>query len=235
MSASAQGTAGIDRANMNLSVKPGNDFYEYAIGGWRKAHPLDAEHARNGSFTDLDEMNQKRILELIQEYSSKPQAQGTLGQKIGSLYNLAMDSVRRNREGAAPIQPVLKKIADIQNRRDYQLVTSQLDARGISCMMFGMGVGADQKDAANNLVGIGQGGLGLGERDYYLSDDAQVKGVRDAYVKFLTAILATTLLQHRRRQRQQCASRHASPRQATLRCSSVTYRPTIIKSHTTSW
>ena len=189
MSASAQGTAGIDRANMNLSVKPGNDFYEYAIGGWRKAHPLDAEHARNGSFTDLDEMNQKRILELIQEYSSKPQAQGTLGQKIGSLYNLAMDSVRRNREGAAPIQPVLKKIADIQNRRDYQLVTSQLDARGISCMMFGMGVGADQKDAANNLVGIGQGGLGLGERDYYLSDDAQVKGVRDAYVKFLTTIL----------------------------------------------
>ncbi|WP_337642077.1 M13 family metallopeptidase [Prevotella sp.] len=189
MSASAQGTAGIDRANMNLSVKPGNDFYEYAIGGWRKAHPLDAEHARNGSFTDLDEMNQKRILALIQEYSSKPQAQGTLGQKIGSLYNLAMDSVRRNREGAAPIQPVLKKIADIQNRRDYQLVTSQLDARGISCMMFGMGVGADQKDAANNLVGIGQGGLGLGERDYYLSDDAQVKGVRDAYVKFLTTIL----------------------------------------------
>ena len=165
MSASAQGTVGIDRANMNLSVKPGNDFYEYAIGGWRKAHPLDAEHARNGSFTDLDEMNQKRILELIQEYSSKPQTQGTLGQKIGSLYNLAMDSVRRNREGAAPIQPVLKKIADIQNRRDYQLVTSQLDARGISCMMFGMGVGADQKDAANNLVGIGQGGLGLGERD----------------------------------------------------------------------
>ena len=236
MSASAQGTAGIDRANMNLSVKPGNDFYEYAIGGWRKAHPLDAEHARNGSFTDLDEMNQKRILALIQEYSSKPQAQGTLGQKIGSLYNLAMDSVRRNREGAAPIQPVLKKIADIQNRRDYQLVTSQLDARGISCMMFGMGVGADQKDAANNLVGIGQGGLGLGERDYYLSDDAQVKGVRDAYVKFLTAShsLATTLLQHRRRQRQQCVSRHASPRQATLRCSSVTYRPTIIKSHTTS-
>ena len=189
MSASAQGTAGIDRANMNLSVKPGNDFYEYAIGGWRKAHPLDAEHARNGSFTDLDEMNQKRILALIQEYSSKPQAQGTLGQKIGSLYNLAMDSVRRNREGAAPIQPVLKKIADIKNRRDYQLVTSQLDARGISCMMFGMGVGADQKDAANNLVGIGQGGLGLGERDYYLSDDAQVKGVRDAYVKFLTTIL----------------------------------------------
>ena len=189
MPLSSQNTSGINRANMNTSVKPGNDFYEYAIGGWRKAHPLDAEHARNGSFTDLDEMNQKRILELIKEYSSTPQPQGSLGQKIGSLYNLAMDSVRRNREGAAPVQPVLKRIADIQNRREYQLVTAQLDARGISCMMYGMGIGADMKDAANNLVGIGQSGLGLGERDYYLSDDAQVKAVREAYVKYLVTIL----------------------------------------------
>ena len=189
MSASAQTSKGIDLANMDRSVKPGNDFYEYAIGGWRKAHPLDAEHARNGSFTDLDEMNQKRILGLINEYSSTPQVHGTLGQKIGTLYNLAMDSVRLNREGAAPLQPILKKIADITDRREYQLVTAQLDARGVGCLMFGVGVGADMKDAANNLVGIGQGGLGLGERDYYLSDDAQVKAVREAYAKYLKQIL----------------------------------------------
>ena len=81
MSASAQTSKGIDLANMNKAVKPGNDFYEYAIGGWRKAHPLDAEHARNGSFIDLEEMNQKRILGLINEYSSKPQTKGTLGLK----------------------------------------------------------------------------------------------------------------------------------------------------------
>lgn len=189
MSASAQTSKGIDLANMDRSVKPGNDFYEYAIGGWRKAHPLDAEHARNGSFTDLDEMNQKRILGLINEYSSTPQVHGTLGQKIGTLYNLAMDSVRLNREGAAPLQPILKKIAAITDRREYQLVTAQLDARGVGCLMFGVGVGADMKDAANNLVGIGQGGLGLGERDYYLSDDAQVKAVREAYAKYLKQIL----------------------------------------------
>ena len=189
MSANAQTSKGIDPANMNTAVKPGDDFYEYAIGGWRKAHPLDAEHARNGSFTDLDEMNQKRILGLINEYSSKPQTHGTLGQKIGTLYNLAMDSVRLNKEGAAPLQPILKKISDITDRREYQLVTSQLDARGVSCMMFGLGVGADMKDAANNLVGVGQGGLGLGERDYYLSDDAQVKAVREAYAKYLKQIL----------------------------------------------
>ena len=189
MSAGAQTSRGINPAYMNTAVKPGNDFYEYAIGGWRKAHPLDAEHARNGSFIDLDEMNQKRILGLISEYSSKPQPKGTLGQKIGSLYNLAMDSVRRNREGAEPLKPIIKAISDISDRREYQLVTAQLDRRGIGCMMFGVGVGADMKDAANNLVGIGQGGLGLGERDYYLSDDAQVKAVREAYHKYLKQIL----------------------------------------------
>ncbi len=189
MTASAQGTSGIDRNNMNPSVKPGNDFYEYAIGGWRKAHPLDAEHARNGSFIDLDELNQKRILGLIEEYSSKPQEKGTLGQKIGSLYNLAMDSVRRNREGAEPLKPVLAKIAAVADRREYQLVVAQLDRCGISCMMYGLGVGADMRDAANNIVGIGQGGLGLGERDYYIKDDEQSKKVLDAYKKFLVEIL----------------------------------------------
>ena len=189
MTAVAQTSKGINTAYMNTSVKPGNDFYEYAIGGWRKAHPLDAEHARNGSFIDLEELNQKRILGLIEEYSSKQQPKGSLGQKIGTLYNLAMDSVRLNREGAAPLQPMLKTINAIADRREYQLVTAQLDARGISCIMFGVGVGADMKDADNNLVGLGQGGLGLGERDYYLSDDAQVKAVRNTYAKYLKQIL----------------------------------------------
>lgn len=189
MTAGAQGTSGIDRANMNPTVKPGNDFYEYAIGGWRKAHPLDAEHARNGSFTDLDEMNQKRILGLIEEYSKTAQPKGSLGQKIGSLYNLAMDSVRRNREAAEPLKPVLAKIAAINNRRQYQLVAAQLDRRGIGVLMFGMGVDADMKDAANNLVSVGQGGLGLGERDYYIKDDEQSKKVLAAYKKYLVDIL----------------------------------------------
>ena len=189
LTAEAQGTVGIDRANMNTAVKPGNDFYEYAIGGWRKAHPLDAEHARNGSFIDLDELNQKRIRGLIEEYSSTPQPQGTLGQKIGSLYNLAMDSVRRNREGVAPVRPVLDEIAAITSRQQYQLVAAQLDRQGVGVMMFGVGVGADMRDAANNIVSVGQGGLGLGNRDYYTKDDEQSKKVLAAYKKYLTDLL----------------------------------------------
>ena len=86
--------SGIDKTNMDLTIKPGNDFYRYAAGNWMKNHPLDAEHTDNGAFTDLFEQNQKRIQDIILEYASKPQQKGSLGQKIGSLYNLRMDSVR---------------------------------------------------------------------------------------------------------------------------------------------
>ncbi len=177
--------SGIDPANMDLSIKPGDDFYRYAAGNWMKNHPLDAEHPANGAFTDLSEQNQKRIQEIILEYASKPQQKGTLGQKIGSLYNLRMDSVRLNKEGWAPIKPTLDRIAAIKDRCEYQLVTAQLDARGENTMMFGIGVGADLRDAANNLVEADQGGLGLGVRDYYLNDDEQAVKIRNAYKAYL--------------------------------------------------
>ncbi len=190
----AQGnlSSGIDLKSLDTSVKPGDDFYHYAAGGWLKSHPLDAEHVHNGAFTDLQELSQKRIQDIILGFASKPQAQGTLGQKIGSLYNLLMDSVRLNREGWTPVKPTLDKIAAIKNRKEYQLVCAQLDRRGESTMMFGIGVGADQKDSEWNIVAVGQGGLGLGERDYYLSDDAQNKRVLEAYKQYLKKLFALT-------------------------------------------
>lgn len=190
----AQGnlSSGIDLKNLDTSVKPGDDFYHYAAGGWLKSHPLDAEHVQNGAFTDLYEQSQKRIQDIILDFASKPQKQGTLGQKIGSLYNLLMDSVRLNREGWRPIKPTLDKIAAIKNRKEYQLVCAQLDRNGESTMMFGFGAGADQKDSEWNLVAVGQGGLGLGERDYYLSDDAQNKRVLEAYKQYLKKLFTLT-------------------------------------------
>lgn len=190
----AQGnlSSGIDLKNLDTSVKPGDDFYHYAAGGWLKSHPLDAEHVQNGAFTDLYEQSQKRIQDIILDFASKPQKQGTLGQKIGSLYNLLMDSVRLNREGWRPIKPTLDKIATIKNRKEYQLVCAQLDRNGESTMMFGIGAGADQKDSEWNLVAVGQGGLGLGERDYYLSDDAQNKRVLEAYKQYLKKLFTLT-------------------------------------------
>lgn len=190
----AQGnlSSGIDLKNLDTSVKPGDDFYHYAAGGWLKSHPLDAEHVQNGAFTDLYEQSQKRIQDIILDFASKPQKQGTLGQKIGSLYNLLMDSVRLNREGWRPIKPTLDKIAAIKNRKEYQLVCARLDRNGESTMMFGIGAGADQKDSEWNLVAVGQGGLGLGERDYYLSDDAQNKRVLEAYKQYLKKLFTLT-------------------------------------------
>ncbi|MBP3230653.1 MAG: M13 family metallopeptidase [Prevotella sp.] len=179
--AMAQGLAGIDKNNLDPTVKPGNDFYRYAAGGWLKSHPLDAEHTSNGSFTDLSEACQKQIQELILQAAEKETTKGTLGQKIGSLYKLMMDSVRLNREGWAPIKPTLDKIAAIKDRREYQLVTAQLDRKGEGTMMYGIGVGADMRNASMNLVSVGQGGIGLGTRDYYLNDDAQTVRIRDTY------------------------------------------------------
>lgn len=181
-------SSGIDKANMNLDVKPGADFYEYAAGGWLKTHPLDAEHPTNGAFVDLEEQNQKRIKGLIEEYSSKSQPKGSLGQKIGDLYNLMMDSVRLNREGAAPLKPVLAKVEAIKNKKEYQLVMAQLDYQGVGAMMFGISVGADQRNASQNIVGISQGGIGLGERDYYLNDDEQTVKVRNAYKEYIKTL-----------------------------------------------
>lgn len=181
-------SSGIDKANMNLDVKPGADFYEYAAGGWLKTHPLDAEHPTNGAFVDLEEQNQKRIKGLIEEYSSTSQPKGSLGQKIGDLYNLMMDSVRLNREGAAPLKPVLAKVEAIKNKKEYQLVTAQLDYHGVGAMMFGISVGADQRNASQNIVGISQGGIGLGERDYYLNDDEQTVKVRNAYKEYIKTL-----------------------------------------------
>lgn len=185
-------SSGIDKANMNLDVKPGADFYEYAAGGWLRTHPLDAEHPTNGAFVDLEEQNQKRIKGLIEEYSSTSQPKGSLGQKIGDLYNLMMDSVRLNREGAAPLKPVLAKIEAIKNKKEYQLVTAQLDRQGASAMMFGISVGADQRNASQNIVGISQGGIGLSERDYYLNDDEQTVKVRNAYKEYIKTLFQLT-------------------------------------------
>jgi putative endopeptidase len=178
-------STGIDPANLDISVRPGDDFFQYAAGGWMKNHPLDSEHPENGAFVDLSEQNTLRIQELILQYAGTPQEKGSLGQKIGSLYNLRMDSVRLNREGWTPIKPVLERIAAIKDRKEYQLVTAQIDRRGEETMMYGIGVGADMRNASMNIVSVGQGGLGLGTRDYYLNDDEQTTRIREAYKTYM--------------------------------------------------
>ena len=94
--------SGIDKKNLNLSIKPGNDFYEYSVGGWTKAHPLTPEYSSYGVTEELAERNRQQIRTLIEGFAAHAQKKGTLEQKIGSLYNLAMDSIRRNKKDGAP-------------------------------------------------------------------------------------------------------------------------------------
>ena len=181
--ASAQ-NKGYDKANMDLGVKPGTDFVQYSTGSWLKSQPLDAEHPTNGAFVDLYEKNQLQINELVLQFANQPQKPGTLGYKIGTLYNLVMDSVRLNREGYAPIKPLLEKLRKVEDRSEYFRLTAEFDRRGENTMMFGWGVGADIRNAGHNVVKIQQGGLGLGTTDYYLNDDEQTKAVREAYKEY---------------------------------------------------
>ena len=114
---SLTGTAQNLRVNMDPSVKPGDDFWQYAVGGWLMANPLDAPHPENGAFTELYELNNDRINKLIMAYAEKKDLpQGSDGQKIGALYSLYMDSVSRNKMGYEPIMPYLKLVREVQTR-----------------------------------------------------------------------------------------------------------------------
>ena len=135
--ASAQ-QRGYDKANMNLDVKPGDNFVEYACGNWLKTHPLRDDQMTNGATFDLYELNQKQIQEMILEFSTQPQEKGSLGYKIGTLYNQMMDTLKRNEQGLKPIMPYIERIRAVKDRKEYQRVTAEIDRRGEATMTSAM-------------------------------------------------------------------------------------------------
>lgn len=175
---------GYNKENMNTGVKPGDDFVEYATGGWLKAHPLRDDQMTNGAFMDLYEENQKKIQDLILQFSTTPQEKGSLGYKIGTLYNQMMDADRRNAEGYQPLKANLEKIRSVKDRKEYQRVTAEIDRRGESTMMYAWGVSADLRNADMNIVNISQSGIGLGDKEYYFNDDEQTIAIRNAYMDY---------------------------------------------------
>lgn len=183
--------SGLDVTDMNPSVKPGADFFEYAGGNWRKNHPIPAEYSRYGSFEMLIENNERQLHELIEHIAAQANPTGSLEQKIGDLYNLAMDSTRRNREGYDPIKLQLKEVEAIRTVNDLTTLSARLSRYGVP-MYFGIGVGPDMKDSRNNIVGISQGGLSLGNRDYYLETDEATQKIRDAYRQYIVRLFTLT-------------------------------------------
>ncbi len=183
-SASAQLKSGIDLANLNTSVSPAEDFYEYACGGWMKANPLPAAYSRYGSFDRLAEDNNKRINGILKELKENTYAEGTIEQKLSDLYKLAMDSARREKDGLAPVMPMLKRLEAAKTKQ--QLFTIQLEEMPYGEQeFFSAYFGADDKNASQNVLNINQSGLTLRLKDYYLENDEATVKIREAFKKHI--------------------------------------------------
>jgi len=174
---SMAGTAQSLKANLNESVKPGDDFWQYAVGGWLKANPLDAEHPMNGAFIDLEELNKKRINALIMKYSAeKNLPQGSDGQKIGALYRLYMDSVSRNKMGYEPILPYLKQVRSLKTREEALKLMNELDGKGFNTAPFGLSLSLNSYNSSEYIISAGHGGASL-PQEYYAEPNEQQKAV----------------------------------------------------------
>lgn len=186
--AAAQGAVhGVNKADMDMSVRPGDDFYQYAGGGWLKANPMKPEYSSYGVFNDLAETNRKQIRELFENLSKEKHAFGSVGQKVADLYNMAMDSVRLNKEGAAPLQKDLDKVKAFSKKGDFTAFIADQHLY-MGNPFFGIGVDTDLKNSDLNVMWLSAGTSGLPDRDYYLNTDADSKKKQEAYRAYLSKI-----------------------------------------------
>ena len=177
----------IDKANMDLSVKPGDNFYLYANGNWIKNNPVPASKTRWGSFDGLREESSKRMRNLLED-AAKNSSKDRLNQMIGDFYSSGMDSLAIEKGGYQPIEADLKHVDNISSVQDVINEIVYLRLNGYGAALFGVSIGPDRKNVNVYIPQIGQGGTTLPDRDYYLKDDARSKKIRDAYVSHLQAM-----------------------------------------------
>ena len=180
----AQGKSGIDPANLDKSVRAADDFYQFATGGWQKRNPLPAAYSRFGSFDQLQEDNNKRINSILSDLLKKNYKHGSMEQKLSDFYKLAMDSERRNREGLTPVKPLLNEMEAAKTKADLQQLQLKYAVEGYG-VGFASYFAADEKNVTTNILSLSQSGLTLGQKDYYLNNDAATVTIREAYKQHL--------------------------------------------------
>ncbi len=173
--------SGVALTNLDKSVKPTADFYQYACGGWMKLNPLGAEYSRYGSFDVLGENNQKQLKELVQKLSVQKNTMGTIEQKVGDLYKIGMDTLKLEKQGAQPIQEELMAISEL-SREGITKKLAMMSMEGLN-PFFGLFGSSDPDNSDMTIAYVWQTGLGIGDRDYYLEDDQQ--NIRDEYVNLM--------------------------------------------------
>ncbi len=173
-------SAGIKAENMDLSARPGDDFYQYACGGWMKNNPLPAAYSRYGSFDMVGEAVNKQINDILSNLTEGSYDNGTVEQKVRDLYLLAMDSVRRNNDGLAPIKPYLAQLEAVKTLPDLQKWVLQQVPYGMD-YVYGTYFGADEKDSRNNILNIYQSGLTLRQKEFYVSTDSASLALLEQY------------------------------------------------------
>lgn len=175
-----QQTTGIHLENLDTTAVAQNDFYQFACGGWMTNNPLTPEYSRFGSFDKLGLNNLEQVNGLIQEIASKHHKQGSVEQKIGDVYNLAMDTARRDQEGIEPVKKTLEQIEGISSRDEL----SRVLGAAMDFQLWAMYVDADAMNSSMNILNEYQAGFSLGEKEYYLDEDEHTRSIREAYVKY---------------------------------------------------
>ena len=180
--------AGIKEENLDRSVWPGEDFYRFSCGGWLDANPLPDDFASYGTYEELSERNRQQLKDLIDGILAQDNAPGSDAARIADLYNLVMDTDRRDAEGMAPIRPYMERIRAISSREELIDNMIELDPYGVTGY-FDVGIGPDLKDSNTNIVGMSQGGLTLGDKEYYTDRDLQTVKIRQAFKKHVVRML----------------------------------------------
>ncbi|MDB5087628.1 MAG: peptidase [Mucilaginibacter sp.] len=183
----------IDPANMDPSVKPGDDFFEYADGNWVKKNAIPAKETRWGSFSILHQENTDRLLGILNDVSkAQGQPKGSLKQRVGDLYASGMDSVAIEKRGYDPIKPDLERVAKVADLDGVIKEAVYERTTGVGSPLFGFGVGQDSKHPTVNILSFGQGGTSLPDRDNYLKDDARTKKIQAAYKQYIITLFKLT-------------------------------------------